>query len=238
MQRIIDGRLLGYVQCDIEGPEHLRDFFSNFCPIIKKNAVSSYDNGNLMKQYAKKKNFMVQSRRMLVSSFILTNGTFMNPLLLFYLKFGLVCKKIYRFVQYIARKCFDNLVQSAMDGRRQRDENSISSVVAGNMKLLAVTSYGYQFMDCSRQTVAMYLTNKKTNSAIDSKTFKQLNHITDQRYDVELVRPEIEHREPIIVGFFILQYAKQRMLELYWNFSKQFCDTDNYEELEMDTDSL
>ena len=55
---------------------------------------------------------------------------------------------------------------------------------------------------------------------------------------MELVKSEIEHREPIIVGFFILQYAKLRMLELYYNFFKKFCDTDKYEELEMDTDSL
>ena len=64
-----------------------------------------------------------------------------------------------------------------------------------------------------------------------------MNHITDQLYEVELVKSEIEHREPIIMGFFILQYAKLRMLELY-NFFKKFCDTDKYEELEMDTDSL
>ena len=68
--------------------------------------------------------------------------------------------------------------------------------------------------------------------------FKRLNHITDQLYEVELVKTEIEHREPIIVGFFILQYAKQRMLEFYYNFFKKFCDTDKYEELEMDTDTL
>ena len=67
---------------------------------------------------------------------------------------------------------------------------------------------------------------------------KRLNHITDQLYEVELVKPEIEHREPIIVGFFVLQYAKQRMLELYYIFFKNFCDTDKYEELETDTDSL
>ena len=35
LQRIIDGRLFGYVQCDIEVPEHLRDYFSNFPPIFK-----------------------------------------------------------------------------------------------------------------------------------------------------------------------------------------------------------
>ena len=63
-------------------------------------------------------------------------------------------------------------------------------------------------------------------------------HITDQLYEVELVKSEIEHREPIIVGFFILQYAKLRMLELFYNFFKKFCDTDKYEELEMDTDSF
>ena len=55
---------------------------------------------------------------------------------------------------------------------------------------------------------------------------------------MELVKSKIEHREPTIVGFFILQDAKLRMLELYYNFFKKFVDTDKYEELEMDTDSL
>ena len=79
---------------------------------------------------------------------------------------------------------------------------------------------------------------KKINSAINSKVFQWLNHITDQLYEVKLVKSEIEHREPTILGFFILQYAKLRLLELYYDFFKTFCDTDKYEELEMDTDSL
>ena len=93
-------------------------------------------------------------------------------------------------------------------------------------------------MDRSRHTVTKYLNDEKTHSAINSKMFKRLNHITDQMYEVELVKTEIEHREPIIVGFFILQYAKLRMLELHYNLVKKFCDTDKFEELEMDTDSL
>ena len=235
---IIDGRLFGYVQCDIEVPEHLRDYFSNFSPIFKDTAVSRDDIGNLMKQYAEKQNNMVQPRIMLISSFILTNGTIISPLLLFYLQLGLVCKMIHRFVQYTPRKCFGNFVQSAVDARRQRDENPNSSVVAKTMKLLANSSYGYQIMNRSRHTVAKYLSDEKTHSPITSKMFKRLKHITDQLYEVELVKSDIEHREPIVVGFFILRYAKLRMLELYHNFSKKFCDTDKYEELEMDTDSL
>ena len=125
-----------------------------------------------------------------------------------------------------------------MDARHQGDENPNSSVVAETMKLLANGSFGYQIMYRSRHTVTKHLTDEKTHSAINSKMFKRPNHITDQLYEVELVMPEIEHREPIIVGFFILQYVKRRMLELYYKFFKKFCDIDKYEELEMDTDSL
>ena len=106
------------------------------------------------------------------------------------------------------------------------------------MKLKINSSYRYQIMDRSRHTVTKYLTDEKTNSAVNSKMFKRHKHITDQLYEVEPVKPEIEHREPIIVGYFILQYAKLRMLELYYNFFKNFCDTDKYGEHEMETDSL
>ena len=69
--------------------------------------------------------------------------------------------------------------------------------------------------------------------------FKRLDHIKDQLYEVELAKAEIEHREPIIiVGFFILQYAELRMLELYYNFFERFCGVKKFEELERDTDSL
>ena len=52
---------------------------------------------------------------------------------------------------------------------------------------------------------------------------------------MELLKSTIEHRDPIIVGFFILQYAKLRMLELYYNFFDKFCDVYKFEELDVDT---
>ena len=151
---------------------------------------------------------------------------------------GLENTKNHRFVQYTPKKCFSTFVQPAVNARRQKDENLNSSVVAETMKLLANSAYGYQIMDRSRHTLTKYLNDEKTHSAINNKLFKRLNFITDQLYEVELVKSEIEHREPIIVGFFNLQYAKLRMWELYYNFFKKFCDTEKYEELEMGTDSL
>ena len=93
-------------------------------------------------------------------------------------------------------------------------------------------------MDRSRHTVTKYLSEEKTHGAINTKFFKRLDHINDQLYEVQLAKAEIEHREPIIVGFFIPQYAKLSILELYYNFFERFCDVNKFEELELDTDSL
>ena len=173
---------------------------------------------------------------MLISKFHLKNGTLITPLFLFYLQQGLVCTKIYRFVEYTPLSCFNSFVQSAVNARREGDKNPNSTVVAETMKLLANSSYGYQIMDRSRHTVTKYLNDEKTHSAINNKMFKRLNHINDNLYEVEMAKAEVEHKEPIIVGFFILQYAKLRMLELYYNFFYEFCENDKYEEMEMDTD--
>ena len=141
-------------------------------------------------------------------------------------------------MEYIPVKGFNTFVQSAVNARREGDESPNPSVVAETMKLLANSSYGYKIMDRSRHTVTKYLSDEKTHGAINTKLFKRLDHIKDQLYEVELAKAEIEHRQPIIVGFFILKCAKLRMLELYYNFFERFCDVNKYEQLEMDTESL
>ena len=181
---------------------------------------------------------MSQPRKMFISSFTLTNVTLITPLFLFHLQLGLVCTKIHRFVEYTPNKCFNSFVQAAVDARREGDENPNSSVVAETMNLLADSSYGYQIIDPSRHTVTKYLTDEKTHAAINGKLFKKLDHVNNSLYEVELAKAQIEQSEPIIVVSFILQYAKPRMLKLYYNFFTRFCDVTKFEELEMDTDLL
>ena len=237
-EQIRSGKLFGYVQCDIEVPKELKKKFANYPPIFKNTNVGRHDIELLVQDYAEKEGLLCQPWQMLISSYFLENGTLITPLLLFYLVLGLVCEKIYHFVEYTPVTCFNKFVQSAVNARREGDENPNSGFVAETMKLLANSSYGNQIMDRSRHTVTKILSDEKTHVAINTKFFKRLNHINDQLYEVELAKAEIEHREPIIVGFFILQYAKHRMLELYYNFFERFCDVNKFEELEMDNDSL
>ena len=55
---------------------------------------------------------------------------------------------------------------------------------------------------------------KKTHKAINHQFFERLNIVAKDLYEVELVKSTNEHREIFIVGLFILQYAKLKMLEL------------------------
>ena len=68
--------------------------------------------------------------------------------------------------------------------------------------------------------------------------FNRLEQLNDLFDEVEPVKPEIEHKKPIIAGFFYPKVRYVGKLELYYKFFQtfsHFCDSDNYEELEMDT---
>ena len=79
------------------------------------------------------------------------------------------------------------------------------------------------------------LETKKIHKAINYQFIKRLNIVAKDLYELELVKPTKEHREPIIIGFFILHYAKLRTLELFYDFFDKFLDVYKIEELEMDT---
>ena len=126
-----------------------------------------------MKNYAEENDLLKNPQRMLISSFKLENGTISTPLINFYLYLGLQCTKIYQFVEYAPRKCFNSFIQSVVDARREGDENPNSGVVAETMKLLGNSSYGYQIMDRSRHTITKYLGDEKTHKAMNRKFFKR-----------------------------------------------------------------
>ena len=93
-------------------------------------------------------------------------------------------------------------------------------------------------MEGRRHIEMKYVSDEQTHATNNSKLFKKLDHVNISLYEVELPKAQIEHKEPIIVGFIILQYAKLRTLELHYNFFTKFCDANILEELERDKDSL
>ena len=152
LEQTKSGKLFGYVQCDIEVPDEIRTKFANFPPIFKNTNVGRHDIGSLMQDYAEKEGLLCHPRKLLISSYFLENGTLIILLLLFYLELGLVCKKIYRFVEYTPVEFFNNFVQSAVNARREADENPNSSVVAeiACQQLLRLSNYGSYSPHCCK----------------------------------------------------------------------------------------
>ena len=105
-------------------------------------------------------------------------------------------------------KCVNHFVQSAVNARRQGDQNYNSSVVAETLKLLANSWYVYQNMDPGRHSVKRYRIDRKTHAVVNKKNVEDV--WTYQRSSLRGIACEIEteQREPIIVGFFLLQFAK------------------------------
>ena len=88
------GSLFGYVQCDFEVPENLREAFVNFPPVFKNINLGRDDIGPFIKEDAEKEELSSQPTGILISSFLFEKGTIITPLLFFYLDLGLICEKI------------------------------------------------------------------------------------------------------------------------------------------------
>ena len=56
-------------------------------------------------------------------------------------------------------------------------------------------------------------------------------------YEIEMAKKVIKYDLPLHIGFFVYQYAKMRMLQFYYDFIDKYLDQQDYQYIEMDTDS-
>ena len=238
LEKVRCSEIFGMIECDVSVPIELRPLFEDFPPIFKNVEVSRDDIGEHMKNYAEVNGLLKRPQKMTISSYFQKQGLFITPLLKYYMTLGIKVSNVCQLIEFDNNSCFKPFVQSVVDARRGGDTNPDSCVVAETMKLIGNSAYGYQLMDRTRHTNTKYVDNSKIDRTINSKHYRSLNEICPDSYEVTSSRPIVEHREPIVLGFFVLQYSKMRMLELVYNFFVRFCDRNLYQFIEMDTDSL
>ena len=114
---------------------------------------------------------MSQPRWMSIYGSDFINGFINTPVVLIYLKLGLVWMTIHHFVEYTPVETFQKFVQFVVNARCQRDKNPNCSVVAETTKLLANSSYSYKNMDCSRHSIEKFTKDEKTHATNMSNAF-------------------------------------------------------------------
>jgi hypothetical protein len=98
LDAVRDEKLFGCVECDIHVPEHLREQFSEMCPIFKNTEISRDDIGDFMKAYAEENDIMRRPRRSLIGSMVGEKILLATPLLKWYLEHGLEVRITYRLI--------------------------------------------------------------------------------------------------------------------------------------------
>ena len=230
-------RLFGFVECDIEVPDHLKDYFSEITPIFKNTEVSLKDVGQHVQDYAKEHNIKDIPHRLLIGSYFGKKIGLSTPLLKWYLNHSLVITHIYTVVEYIPNAAFNSFMTQVAQARLDGDRDNDKALIAETMKLIGNSNYGKLITNKEKHHDIVYVNESEIGTEIMDEHFYNLTELPDGYYEVEKSEKKINLDLPIHLGIFILNYAKLRMLEFYYDFLDYYLHREDFEVLETDTDS-
>ena len=137
LSEVRNERLFGCVEVDIHVPPHLKEKFSEMCPIFKNTNISREDIGEYMQSYAEENKIMAQPRRSLIGSLKGEKILLATPLLKWYLEHGLKVTKVYQVIEFTPKPCFKPFGDAVSDARRAGDADPSKAIIADTMKLVS-----------------------------------------------------------------------------------------------------
>ena len=205
IQYIKDGHLFGFVECDIEVPDHLKEYFSEMTPIFKNVDVCFDDVGEFMQNYAK--DIKDVPRCLLIGSYFGKKIGLTTPLLKWYLEHGLVITRIYITVEYIPNAAFISFMTQIAQCRLEGDRDKDKSLIAEMPKLVGNSSYGWMITNKEKHHDIVYADESEISTEIIDNHFYDMTELPDGYYEVEKTKKKINLDLPIHIGVFILNYA-------------------------------
>ena len=131
-------RLFGCVEVDIRLPDHLKEKFSEICPIFKNTEISRDYIGDFMQTYAEEHNIMAQPRRSLIGSVKREKILLATPHpIKWYLEHGLEVTKVHQMIEFTLEPCFRTFGDAVSDARRAGDADPRKVIIADTMKLVS-----------------------------------------------------------------------------------------------------
>ena len=251
LHSIEKGVLTGFVQVDIQVPEKWPtgkerdispyDYFSEMSPIFCNAEVHFNERGQTMQNYSFSKGSgdFVLSRKLLVGGMAAEKIFLATNLLKWYLEQGMEVTKVYEVVEYRFEKCFEGFCDFISDARRKGDVNPEQEILGETCKVLGNASYGSLLLDKTKHIDVRYVHNShQAHLAANDPSFKSACELPGGLYEIEKSKKNINLDIPIQLAFTILQTAKLKLLQFYYNCLDYFVDRKDYEITHTDTDSL
>ena len=160
-----------------------------------------------------------------------------TPLLKRYLEHDLVIAPIYTTVEYIPNAAFSSFMTQITQCRLEGDHDKDKALIAEMLKLIGNFSYGRMITNKEKHHDIVDVDESEITTEIMDNHFYDITELPDGYYEVEKSKKKINLDLPIHIGVFMLNYAKLRMLEFYYDFLDYYLSREDFEYSEMDTDS-
>jgi hypothetical protein len=232
LEGVVSGRLFGMVECDIkvpdERPSYFRhptvtpyQYFEEMSPLFCATDVSFEIIGDHIQEHVRRFELSEKPRRLFIGGMRARQKLIATPLLKWYLEHGMVVTKIYQVVEFMSHRYFRDFVREVSDNRRLGDAHPDKAIIGDTSKLHDNSSYGGTIIDQEKFQSITYVQGE-VNAALEANKpqFKELSTLLDEdeHFEVEKSKEKLDLNFPIQIGYFILQYAKLRMLQFYYNF--------------------
>ena len=176
LQRVKDGKLFGFVECDIAVPEHLIHRFSEMPPIFKNVNLDRSHLSDHMKQFAETNGYLKRPQRYLIGSMVGEKILLLTELLRWYLQQGLQVSRIYQVVEFERSPILKPFGESVTAARRAGDVDSAQKLLASTAKLVGNSLYGKTIVDKTKHRNVAYTTDEtKAARTIANRRFHSVN---------------------------------------------------------------
>ena len=240
IQNVLNDKLFGFFQVDIEVPEQLRKRFSEFSPLFILSEVPEDQIPQHMQDYkintGRKK---VKNNKKLLGVMKAEKILLYSPLLKWYLNHGLQVTKIHRYISYTPGRPFKWFPEEVSSARRAANNDKNKKQLGDTAKLKGNSFYGKMIENLEKDMNTKFTTNEKLIDEIfRSPFFDDLEEISEGVFEVRQRKRQVTITRPYQCGIAVYQLAKLRMLEFYYDFLDKFCDRRDFELIQMDTDSF
>ena len=240
IQNVLNDKLFGFFEVDIEVPEQKRKRFSEFCPLFILDKVPEEQIPQHMKDYqintGRKK---IKNNKKLLGVMKAEKILIYSPLLKWYLNHGLQVTKIQRYISYTSGRPFKWFPEEVSSARRDADNDKNKKQLGDTAKLKGNSFYGKMIENLEKHISTKFTTDEKLIDKIfRSPFFEDLEEINEGVFEVRQRKRKVTITRPYQCGIAVYQLAKLRMLEFYYDFLDKFCDRRDFELIQMDTDSF
>ena len=240
IQNVLNDKLFGSFQVDIEVPEQLLDKFSEFSPLFILSEVPEDQIPQHMKDYkintGRKK---IKNNKKLLGVMKAEKILLYSPLLKWYLNHGLQVTKIHKYISYTPGTPFKWFPEEVSSARRAADHDKNKKQLGDTAKLKGNSFYGKMIENLEKHISTKFTTDENLIDKIfRSPYFDDLEEISEGVFEVRQRKRQVTITRPYQCGIAVYQLAKLRVHEFYYDFLNRFCDKRDFELIQMDTDSF